>query len=45
VLFESAEQAHAKRRPAQKAAYGGLPAGHKDITRELADVWLPKEDS
>jgi predicted RNA-binding protein with PIN domain len=45
VLFESAEQAHAKRRPAQKAAYGGLPAGHRDITRELADVWLPKEDS
>jgi len=45
VLFEAAEQVHAKRRPAQQEAHGGLPAGHKGITRELADIWLPKEDS
>ena len=34
-----------KRRPAQHQAYGGLPKGHADITKELTDVWLPKEDS
>lgn len=43
TLFESAEQAHAKRRPARREAHGGLPAGHAAITRELEDVWLPKE--
>ena len=45
VLFEDAEQTHAKRRPAQREAHGGLPKGHEGITKELADVWLPREDS
>lgn len=45
VLFEDADQTHAKRRPPQHGAYGGLPKGHADITKELADVWLPKEGS
>jgi predicted RNA-binding protein with PIN domain len=43
ILFESAEQTHAKRRPAQRGAHGGLPKGHADITKELEEVWLPKE--
>jgi predicted RNA-binding protein with PIN domain len=43
TLFESAEQVHAKRRPAQRAAHGDLPKGHAEITKELEDVWLPKE--
>jgi hypothetical protein len=43
TLFESAEQAHAKRRPARQQAYGGLPSGHAGITKELEDVWLSKE--
>ncbi len=45
TLFESAEQTHAKRRPASREAYGGLPAGHAEITRELEKEWLPKEGS
>ena len=45
TLFEGAEQSHVKRRSAQHQAYGGLPKGHADITKELKDVWLPKEGS
>jgi hypothetical protein len=45
TLFESAEQTHAKRRAPRREAYGGLPKGHADITKELEDVWLPKGDS
>ena len=45
VLFEDAEQTKAKRRPSARQAYGGLPRGHAEITKELTDVWLPKEDS
>jgi predicted RNA-binding protein with PIN domain len=45
TLFEDAEQRHARRRRGQRTAHGGLPEGHADITRELADVWLPKEES
>jgi hypothetical protein len=45
TLFEDAEQGHARRRRGQAKAHGGLPEGHADITRELADVWLPKEES
>ena len=45
TLFEGSEQSHVKRRPAQHQAYGGLPKGHADITKELTDVWLPKEGS
>lgn len=44
TLFESAEQGHAKRRPSRRAAYGGLPKGHADITKELGDMWLPKKE-
>jgi predicted RNA-binding protein with PIN domain len=43
TLFESAEQTHAKRRPAQRETYGGLPKGHALITKELEDVWLSEE--
>jgi len=45
TLFESAAQVHAKRRPPQRDAHGGLPKGHADITKELENVWLPKGDS
>ncbi|HEY5548433.1 MAG TPA: NYN domain-containing protein [Coriobacteriia bacterium] len=45
TLFESAQQTHAKRRTPQREAYGGLPKGHADITKELEDMWLPKGDS
>ncbi|HEY5432676.1 MAG TPA: hypothetical protein VIL06_04625, partial [Coriobacteriia bacterium] len=45
TLFDGAEQSHAKRRPVQHQAHGGLPKGHADITKELRDVWLPKEGS
>jgi predicted RNA-binding protein with PIN domain len=44
TLFEGAQPAHAGRRTRQ-AAHEGLPKGHADITKELADVWLPKEGS
>jgi len=43
TLFESAEQAHAKRRPPQREAHGGLPKGHAEITKELEEVWLSEE--
>jgi predicted RNA-binding protein with PIN domain len=43
ALFESAEQTHAKRRPQQREAHGGLPKGHAQITKELEEVWLPEE--
>jgi hypothetical protein len=43
TLFEAAEQAHAKRRPTQREAYGGLPKGHAEITRDLEKEWLSKE--
>lgn len=45
TLFEEAEQTKAKRRSPARQAHGGLPRGHADITRELSDVWLPKEGS
>jgi hypothetical protein len=45
TLFEAATQAHAKRRPVGRDAHGGLPSGHAKITKELEDVWLPKEGS
>jgi hypothetical protein len=43
TLFESAELTHAKRRPPRRDSHGGLPAGHERITKELEDVWLPRE--
>jgi predicted RNA-binding protein with PIN domain len=43
TLFESAEQAHAKRRKPQRDAHGGLPADHARITKELEEVWLSEE--
>jgi formylmethanofuran:tetrahydromethanopterin formyltransferase len=43
TIFESAEQTKAKRRTSAPAAYGGLPKGHADITKELERVWLDKE--
>lgn len=43
TLFESAEQTHAKRRPPQREAHGGLPKGHAAITKELEEVWLSEE--
>ena len=43
TLFESAEQTHAKRRPAPREAHGGLPKGHAQITKELEEVWLSEE--
>jgi hypothetical protein len=45
TLFEDAVPAHAGRRHARRTANEGLPKGHADITKELADVWLPKEGS
>jgi hypothetical protein len=45
TLFDSAAQTHAKRRSGGRDAHGGLPNGHAKITRELEDVWLPKEGS
>jgi predicted RNA-binding protein with PIN domain len=45
TLFEDAEQTKAKRRPSARHAHGGLPSGHADITKEMTDVWLPKEGS
>lgn len=45
TLFESAQPTHAKRRPPGADPRGGLPRGHADITRELEQVWLPKEGS
>lgn len=45
TLFEDAELTKARRRPAQRHAHGGLPAGHAKITKELEDIWLPKEDA
>lgn len=43
TLFEGAEQTKAKRRPAARHAHGGLPKGNEGITKELEQVWLPKE--
>ncbi len=43
TLFESARPTRAKRRPVRDA-YGGLPPGHAEITRELEGVWLAGED-
>ncbi len=43
TLFEDAEQTHAKRRRPANAAYGGLPKGHAEITKELEGRWLEKE--
>jgi predicted RNA-binding protein with PIN domain len=45
TLFEDAQQTRAKRRTAVTRSQSGLPDGHADITKELADVWLPKEES
>jgi hypothetical protein len=45
TLFDAAEQSHAKRRAPQREAYGGLPKGHADITKELENVWLDGEGS
>ena len=44
TLFEDAPQTRAKRRRTAADSRSGLPEGHADITRELADVWLPKEE-
>ncbi len=44
TIFEDAPPAPSTRRPARRHAHGGLPKGHENITRELADMWLPKED-
>ncbi len=44
TLFEGAPQTRAKRRDANVAS-SGLPEGHAEITKELADAWLPKEES
>jgi predicted RNA-binding protein with PIN domain len=45
TLFEDARQTRAKRRSMTSGPESGLPEGHADITKELADVWLPKEES
>jgi hypothetical protein len=45
TLFEGAQLTKAKRRPQARDAQGGLPRGHAEITKELEDVWLPKEGS
>jgi predicted RNA-binding protein with PIN domain len=45
TLFESAQLTKAKRRAPSRPAHGGLPQGHAEITKELEDVWLPKEGS
>lgn len=45
TLFEDAPLTRAKRRPPAREAHGGLPQGHAEITKELTDVWLPKEGS
>lgn len=44
TLFEAAELAKAKRRPAQRLPHGGLPRGHESITKELSDIWLEGSD-
>lgn len=40
-LFEEAKPR--RRRTATRHAHGGLPRGHETITRELEDIWLPRE--
>jgi predicted RNA-binding protein with PIN domain len=45
TLFEDAVQTKAKRRAPSRQAHGGLPQGHDRITKELEDMWLPKEGS
>jgi hypothetical protein len=45
ILFDDAAPTKGRRRPQARDTHGGLPAGHAEITRELEDVWLPKEDS
>lgn len=44
TVFESATPPVGSRRPPRRLAHGGLPKGHENITRELEDIWLPKED-
>lgn len=43
TVFEAAEPARPRRAP-RRHPHGGLPSGHESITRELEDIWLPKED-
>jgi predicted RNA-binding protein with PIN domain len=45
TLFEGAPQTKARRRRTAGGSSSGLPEGHAEITRELADAWLPKEES
>lgn len=45
TLFEAAEQTKARRRSTTRMPHGGLPAGHAKITKELEDIWLPREDA
>ncbi len=40
TLWDSAPATKAKRRPRRQHPHGGLPAGHEEITRELAARWL-----
>jgi hypothetical protein len=44
TIFEAAEPPPSTRRPPRRQVHGGLPSGHENITRELEDIWLPKED-
>jgi len=43
TVFEAAAPARPRRGP-KRHPHGGLPSGHENITRELEDIWLPKED-
>jgi hypothetical protein len=42
-VFETASPVR-PRRPPRRHPHGGLPSGHETITRELEEIWLPKED-
>jgi predicted RNA-binding protein with PIN domain len=44
TIFEATSPPASARRPARRHPHGGLPKGHENITRELEDIWLPKED-
>jgi predicted RNA-binding protein with PIN domain len=45
ALFEQAPATHGRRlRTDARHPHGGLPTGHEDVTRELTDIWLSKEE-
>jgi predicted RNA-binding protein with PIN domain len=41
-VFEDAKPVRRRSAP-KRQAHGGLPAGHEVITRELEEIWIPKE--